>query len=62
MLRNSADMSVELGVELYIWLKKRPRLGWFTLQGPQFTERRSVLAITQAIKPALNHAKLRESQ
>lgn len=53
MLRNSADMSVELGVELYIWLKKRPRLGWFTPQGPQVTEWRSVLAITQAISQPL---------
>lgn len=34
MLRNSTDLSVELGIELYIWLKKRLRLGRFTLQGP----------------------------
>lgn len=33
--RNSIGMSVELRVALYIWLKKRPRLGCSTLQGPQ---------------------------
>lgn len=43
-----------------MWLKKRPKLGWFTLQRPQgaltyseITERRAVLAIAKAISQPL---------
>lgn len=35
MPRNSAGVSVALGVEWYIWLKKRPKLGRTTPQGFQ---------------------------
>lgn len=63
---NSAGVSVALGVELYKWPNKRPRLRWSTLQGSQGAlTLRSLRGEQFCPLPeppaALNHAELRET-
>lgn len=61
MLRNRADVSVKLRIESCIWLRKRPRLGWFTLQGPgALLILRSLIGGRAVL--AMASAKLRERQ